>query len=152
MTAHEWHEHYRRVRERLNAGTRERALDRKAVPREWVKVPARPPVIAVVTRPEMPKSKLRAEISLIVRKVVARTGISQLDIMGPSRIKRISRARQRLAYALHQHFGMDRLAYEDRPHGMSLMRLAGILGGRDHTTILHAIRREAERRRAARSH
>lgn len=53
-------------------------------------------------------------------------GVSEADIIGASRVGRITEARQALAWALRQH-------------SWSLESIGMLLGGRDHTTIIYSI-------------
>jgi len=59
------------------------------------------------------------------------------DLTGPSRLRTVNEARQAAAYALRQ--GCRSLSYA---------QIGQILGGRDHTTIMHAVA-VAERRAIA---
>jgi chromosomal replication initiator protein len=61
-------------------------------------------------------------------------GITRADLLGTSRVNRITEARQALAYAL-------------RMDGWSLEAIGELLGGRDHTTIIYSLG-AAERRKA----
>lgn len=54
-------------------------------------------------------------------------GVSEADIVGPSRARCLTEPRQALAYALDQD-------------GWSQMRIGAVLGGRDHTTVCHHVR------------
>lgn len=64
-----------------------------------------------------------------LRIVAEVTGLKQADIKGPSRVQVIVRARQIAAWLLVNRAGK------------SLPESGRFLGGRDHTTILHACRR-----------
>lgn len=161
MNATELRAHYRAVRARLTGGVRPVAIDPKTVrpvaplpPPAPEPKPAPQPVrvtfIEPVCRPPVAKAVARGTIRTVIRTIEQRTGVGIADLKGTSRKKPIVEARQRLAYALFKQFALDRLPAHERPGKMSLPRIAQILGGRDNTTILHSVRREAERRQIAR--
>jgi chromosomal replication initiator protein len=78
---------------------------------------------------------------ILVRNVIAATaahaGLEPADLIGRSRLAPIVRVRQRAMYVTRQV----------RPDA-SLPLVGRILGGRDHTTILHGIRRTEARLQA----
>jgi chromosomal replication initiator protein len=77
----------------------------------------------------------RINIPEIVDAVTGRFGVKRADLLGKKRHKSIAHPRQICMY----------LARELTP--LSLEEIGGYFGGRDHTTVLYAIRRVAEQRR-----
>lgn len=73
----------------------------------------------------------RASPDAIIRRVAAAFGVSEKELLGPSRLRNVLRARQVAMYLTRE------LA------GLSLPRI-GAAFGRDHTTVLHACRKVAE--------
>ena len=69
----------------------------------------------------------------IVKEVAEKHGVTVLDLMSNRRFKKITTARQEFCY---------RARYETP---RSLPEIGRFLGGKDHTTILHAVKRHAER-------
>jgi hypothetical protein len=69
----------------------------------------------------------------IVGEIAMKHGLKLGDLVGPSRSLKIAHPRQEAMWALKQ---------ENR---WSLPRIGQLLGGRDHTTVLHGIRRHEER-------
>ena len=69
----------------------------------------------------------------IVRKVSQVTRITEKDIVGKSRKKEIAQARQTAMY-------LCRILLD-----ISLNNIGVYFGGRDHTTVIHAIRRTEEK-------
>lgn len=61
-------------------------------------------------------------------------GLAYLDIIGTSRFREHTRARQMFMWELHQ-----------RTPRLSLTQIGKALGGRDHTTVLHGVRQHAKR-------
>lgn len=71
----------------------------------------------------------------IIEKISQIHGISYAEIMGRSRVRPIVAARQAAMFEVHKR----------RPD-LTLPQLGKIFGGKDHTTVLHAIRKiEAQR-------
>ena len=70
----------------------------------------------------------------IVEAVADATGVSADAILGESRVRRIARARQIVMFVAHRQ-------------GLSLTEIGQFLR-RDHTSVLHGVRQEAERRQA----
>ena len=70
----------------------------------------------------------------IVDDVAEATGVSASAILGESRVRRITRARQIVRIVAHRQ-------------GLSLTEIGQFLR-RDHTSVMHGIRQEAERRQA----
>ena len=65
----------------------------------------------------------------IVRAVSRRLGLSMVEVRGPRRARPLAQARHLIAYLAHE--------YAD----FSLPAIGRALGGRDHTTILHSVRK-----------
>jgi chromosomal replication initiator protein len=74
-------------------------------------------------------------VSAIVGVVAAAFGVSEADLLGPSRLRTVLRPRQVAMYLSRELTGL------------SLPRLGAAFGGRDHTTVLHACRKVAEEMR-----
>ena len=70
----------------------------------------------------------------IAREVGARYGVSVEDITGESRLRPIVHARQEVAWRLYS------ARHPSGARRFSMPQIGAWLGGRDHTTILHAIR------------
>jgi chromosomal replication initiator protein len=91
-------------------------------------------LLASTGRPATPKR----DVSRIVRQVAAAYGVTQKELLGPSRLRRVMVPRQVAMYLARELCGL------------SLPRLGSAFGGRDHTTVLHACRKvEAEADRDA---
>ena len=73
----------------------------------------------------------RKDVSRIVKQVAAAFGVTQKELLGPSRLRRVMLPRQVAMYLAREL------------SGLSLPRL-GAAFGRDHTTILHACRKVEE--------
>jgi chromosomal replication initiation ATPase DnaA len=75
----------------------------------------------------------------VLADVSERHGVDPYDITGPSRLREIVHARQEVAWKVRK--AQDALG---KPR-FSLPQIGTWLGGRDHTTILHAIRAHEKR-------
>jgi hypothetical protein len=73
----------------------------------------------------------------IVDAVALECGVSRADILGTDRRARIVEARHLAMYAVH-----------DVIRTLSLPVVGRLFGGRDHTTVLHAVRKIEQRLRA----
>lgn len=69
----------------------------------------------------------------ILRDVCERYGVQLADVKGKSRVPR---------FVLPRHEACYRLKYEA---GLSYGRIGQILGGRDHSTIIHGAKKHAQR-------
>jgi len=67
----------------------------------------------------------------IVSVVASKHGVTEPEIYSARRYKRIVHARQEIMYEIAKR------------KGWSLPRIGSFLGGRDHTTVLHGIRRHS---------
>jgi chromosomal replication initiation ATPase DnaA len=67
----------------------------------------------------------------IVTEVIQKHGITRKQLKSDSRLPQYVAARQELCYRLREECSL------------SLPQIGGILGGRDHTTVLHGYRRHA---------
>jgi chromosomal replication initiation ATPase DnaA len=76
----------------------------------------------------------------VLADVAERHGVDPDDVTGPSRLRQIVHARQEVAWKVRQ---AQTACFEPR---FSLSQIGTWLGGRDHTTILHAIRAHEKRR------
>ena len=68
-----------------------------------------------------------------IESTAQRHGITLKDIMGHDRARRFAWPRQEAMYMVRQKYGL------------SYPRIGQIMGNRDHTTILHGVRRHKER-------
>ncbi|MCA3736041.1 MAG: hypothetical protein INE97_11990 [Phenylobacterium sp.] len=75
----------------------------------------------------------------IAREVGWRYGVPASEIFGPRRFRSFVLARQEVAYRLYNS------RHQSGPRRFSLTQIGTWLGGRDHTTILHAIRAHERR-------
>jgi len=71
-------------------------------------------------------------VAEIVEAVSRRLGLSPRDVRSPRRAQPLARARHLIAYLAHDHAGF------------SLPALGQALGKRDHTTVLHSVRKARE--------
>jgi chromosomal replication initiation ATPase DnaA len=76
----------------------------------------------------------------VLADVAALRGVKGDDITGPSRLRELVHARQEVAWKVRQ---AQTACFEPR---FSLSQIGTWLGGRDHTTIIHAIRAHEKRR------
>jgi hypothetical protein len=88
-------------------------------PRPW------PPAIMM---PTGTSSTTRRLIKTIIATSAAGCGVTPEDILGRSRVAPVVRARMAAAYLIRTQTTL------------SLPRIGGVMGGRDHTTILHSVR------------
>lgn len=75
----------------------------------------------------------------IAREVGQRHGVSPTDILDGSRLRPVVRARQEVIWRLYS------ARHPDGTRRFSMPQIGAWLGGRDHTTILHAIRAHEQR-------
>lgn len=69
----------------------------------------------------------------VLRRVSNDTGVTVAEMQSHSRAKRISRARQKAMYEIREECKW------------SYPRIAKLLGGRDHTTVIHGVKAHAAR-------
>lgn len=92
-------------------------------------------------RPDQTPAHTRAQASIavsgpsreIIHRVATKYGMTTADLIGPARSRWFAYARQEAMYRIRQE------------RGLSLPQIGAILGGRDHTTVLHGIRCHADR-------
>lgn len=72
------------------------------------------------------------DVSTIVKRVAAAFGVSEKEMLSPSRLRGILRPRQIAMYLARELTGL------------SLPRIGAAFGGRDHTTVLHSCRKVEE--------
>ena len=125
QTLEDLNAHYKAVRARLNAGPSPKPVELAPPP------PAAPEPAPVIfmTVPAFPFTPAQ----LILQEVADKHGITVKDMKGRCRKNKFSRARQEAAYIIKERLGM------------SLPKIGRILGNKDHTTILHGIRKHAFR-------
>ena len=75
----------------------------------------------------------------IAQEVGWRYGVPVAEIFGPRRFRPFVLARQEVAWRLYN------ARHQSGPRRFSLSQIGTWLGGRDHTTILHAIRAHEKR-------
>lgn len=81
---------------------------------------------------------LRQQMREAVKHIAARHGIDAKDIMSDRRNKQVVRARHEAIYYVKQHTTW------------STPQIGTFFGGRDHTTVLHAIKQHRKRMREGR--
>tara|TARA_R110000868_G_scaffold378314_2_gene643760 strand:+ start:252 stop:659 length:408 start_codon:yes stop_codon:yes gene_type:complete len=121
MTLQELHEHYRSVKGRLNDPAK--AFVPKKVPTATMVVPDSETIIKLF------EPKFSSPSSEIIYRVAQKHGVSVADIKGQSRRPMFVKARQEAAYEIREQ------------RGLSLPQISKMLGDRDHTSILHGIKR-----------
>jgi len=77
---------------------------------------------------------MRKTASNVLAEVAARHKLTVADLIGPSRAVRYSHPRQEAYFEI----------YVQCPH-MSFPAIARMMGGRDHTSCLHGVRRHCQR-------
>lgn len=80
-----------------------------------------------------PRPTTGALIRRALASIAKKHGLTPGDLSGPNRTNRYVAARHEAMFVLHHRFGL------------SLPRVGFLLGGRDHTTVLHGIRRHRQR-------
>jgi chromosomal replication initiation ATPase DnaA len=75
----------------------------------------------------------------IVAFVAHHRGVSSAEIISPTRLGDIVRARQEVMYLARQQ------TFSDGRHRYSFTMIGKLLGGRDHTTVLHGVRQHGKR-------
>ena len=118
MSVEELHEHYKSVRARLNAPEKAVAEIQKPTTE-----PAKADAVVETFEPKFPSPS-----SEIIYRVAQKHGVGVGDIRGPSRKPNLVLARQEAAYEIRMK------------RGLSLPQI-GVMLGRDHTTVLHGIKR-----------
>lgn len=105
-------------------------LDREEVMAAMLPRPAPPRVAADAVLMHVTVPKLRSRE--ILEEVAAKHGLRVDDLRSKSRLHVLVAARQEASFRLRTELGL------------SLPAIGRLLGGRDHTTILHAVKRHAE--------
>jgi hypothetical protein len=132
LTLEELHAHYKAVRARLST---------PPTPKMIAKLPEfePEPVIEVVPEPEpcvilaFPGQPMQTPGNVIIQSIAMKHGVTVKDIKSQSRKHEHVVARQEAAYELRKQ------------RNFSLTKIGQMLGNRDHTTILHALRKHEER-------
>jgi hypothetical protein len=133
QTLEEMNAHYKAVRARLNAGPPPKPLF-IAPPEpepEPEPEPIPEPVVVVIVPPKEPV--LLTPVQQILKEVAEKHGVTVKDIKGKCRKLKCIRPRHEAAYRIRME------------QGFSLPQIGRVLGFRDHTTILHGIRRYAKK-------
>ncbi len=87
----------------------------------------------LVARQEVPVAPAyRPTTRAVIDDVCLKHAIDRRDLLGPRRFRPFVAARNEAAYRLRQETSL------------SLPQIGRLLGSRDHTTIVHAVRRHAE--------
>lgn len=105
-----------------------RIADRKALQPSFV-----PPSAPIIPAPPVQEEKKfipKSEAQEIINEVCIRHGVTYAAVMSKARNRHVVAARTEAIWALK----------EWRP-SLSLPRIGRLMGGRDHTTILHALRK-----------
>lgn len=119
----------RAMRQELHTLAAERGLRLKPTPR-----PRGPR--DVITIPRTVASEIpMTDSQRIITEVCAKHSVTRAELIGQQRSRPIAIARQEAAYRLKTETTM------------SLPQIGRRLGGRDHTTIIHSVRRHLERMR-----
>jgi chromosomal replication initiation ATPase DnaA len=71
------------------------------------------------------------------RAVADKHGLTLAELLGPSRVRKVAHARQEAMALVHHE------------HKLSTVRVGQLFGGRDHTTVLHALKQVTARAEAA---
>ena len=121
MTLQELHEHYMAVRGRLNDPAK--AFVPKKAPTATMVVPDSETIIKLF------EPKFSSPSNEIIYRVAQKHGVSVADLKGQCRKHMFVRARQEAAYEIREQ------------RGLSLPQISKMLGDRDHTSILHGIKR-----------
>ena len=130
QTLQELHAHYMAVRARLNGSKPQLAIVR---PKKPDPIPEPPqPVVEAYESPKPAFEHPETPSFRIMREVSEKHEMTIRQMKGDSRKFRFVKARQEAAYRLRLELGY------------SLPQIGRLLGKRDHTTILHAIRRHAK--------
>lgn len=136
LTLEELHAHYKAVRDRLNNPPKKEPVVRLIYP-EPQKYPEpldQPPVIvepepvAVIPIHHFPVIS-ETPAQAILREVAEKHNMSVKQVQSTARLKEFVAARQEASYRLNKELGF------------SLKQIGNMLGRRDHTTVLHAIKR-----------
>lgn len=111
-----------------------------------------PPVVVTRQAPEMavfareepkphptPKPSLDVRMMPIIRRVSEETGFPVADLLGKSRARALTQARQRAYYECYQ------IMRGDGTRHFSTLRIGFAFSDRDHTTIIHGIEAHAAR-------
>jgi hypothetical protein len=125
QTLEELNNHYKAVRARLNCGPKTVLAPVVVAKPVAVKVKFKP---APVMKQHIPKELLFSPAQFIMYEVALKHGITIQDIKDHSHKKKFVEARQEAAYLMQSQLKL------------SLPMIGRVIGKRDHTTILHAIR------------
>ena len=90
-----------------------------------------------------PKPSLDVRLMPVVRRIAEETGFAVEDLLGMSRRRPLTRARQRAYYECYQ------IMRDDGTRHFSTLRIGHAFSDRDHTTIIHGIEAHAARLKAA---
>ncbi|WIY54132.1 helix-turn-helix domain-containing protein [Devosia sp. YIM 151766] len=102
-----------------------------------------PPIVIVVTQEQIDEADDRTPIipmpsgKAILREVSEKHKVAMVDLLSTRRAR---------AYVLARHEAMYRMRHET---SMSYPQIGRRMGGRDHSTVMHGIRKHAERMEAA---
>ena len=131
-TLQEQREHYAAIRRRLWSGPYVEKLPRRTITERPVEPPKpKPQYIYLVpigpglTDVSTPRRPTAREI---IREVARQHNVSIEELQSPSRVARLGVIRMEIYYRLR----LER--------GMSFPQIGALMGGRDHTTVLHGVR------------
>jgi hypothetical protein len=130
-TMEEMQAHYKAVRERLRYTPPSKPIiippiEAAAPEPEPAPAPAPAPKIQIVSIAPLPPAQS------ILHEIALKHDVTVKDITGRDRKKKYMKARQEAAYELKLRLNL------------SFPRIGRVLGKRDHTTILHSVRKHAE--------
>ena len=127
-TLEEFTAHYKAVRNRLNGIPQKKDPLPKPAVKKKPKLEPKPELVGE----EKPRLTPLTPAQIIIREVAGKHGVTTDDIRGVSRKVEFVRARQEAVYEIKK-----------RLH-MSLPLIGKVIGNKDHTTVLHGIRKHAK--------
>ena len=127
-TIEELRAHYKAVRNILNAGPPKKdPPPAPIVKKKRKKKPKPEPVVE-----EKPRLTPLTPAQIIIREVAIKHGVTTADMRGISRKVKFVRARQEAVYEVKKRLNL------------SLPLIGRVMGNKDHTTVLHGIRKHAQ--------
>jgi hypothetical protein len=132
----DFHNHYKAVRARLNAGPPPKPQplpepEPEPIPEPPIEIPVTPPLtaLAAAPMPEIIKGlRSTAEVKEKILPILERHQISWKDAAGKSQMWKYTKCRFEIYVKLYAH-------------GWSLSQIGRLCGDRDHTTVLNGIRK-----------
>lgn len=127
-------QHSRRIREERRRREDAERLRREKAERAAAALLASKRAAIAAQLPRLERRPRRFTYGLIERRIAAATGIPIKDIRGKRRSKALVFARQAISY------------WSIRLTDLSYPQIGRLMGGRDHTTILHGVKAYARKR------